>query len=61
MPIVDAGTIFGCGFAPFRGGPLTYARKRGIDAVVARLEELERRYGPRFAPDSGWSQVRAKP
>ncbi len=59
--LVDAGTIFGCGFAPFRGGPLTYARKRGIDAVVARLEELERRYGPRFAPDSGWSQVRAKP
>ena len=35
--LVDAGVIFGSGFAPFRGGPLTYARKRGIDAVVARL------------------------
>ena len=35
--LVDAGVIFGSGFAPFRGGPLTYARKRGVDAVVARL------------------------
>jgi 3-hydroxyacyl-CoA dehydrogenase / enoyl-CoA hydratase / 3-hydroxybutyryl-CoA epimerase len=56
--LIDAGTIFGSGFAPFRGGPLTYARKRGVDAVVARLTELSRRYGPRFTPDAGWSQVR---
>ena len=35
--LIDAGVIFGSGFAPFRGGPLTYARKRGVDAVVARL------------------------
>jgi 3-hydroxyacyl-CoA dehydrogenase/enoyl-CoA hydratase/3-hydroxybutyryl-CoA epimerase len=59
--LIDAGTIFGCGFAPFRGGPLTYARKRGVDAVVARLNELARRYGPRFSPDTGWSQVSVKP
>ncbi len=38
--LIDAGVIFGSGFAPFRGGPLTYARKRGVDAVVARLAEL---------------------
>jgi 3-hydroxyacyl-CoA dehydrogenase / enoyl-CoA hydratase / 3-hydroxybutyryl-CoA epimerase len=56
--LVDAGVIFGSGFAPFRGGPLTYARARGIDAVVARLTELEKRYGPRFAPDKGWSSLR---
>jgi 3-hydroxyacyl-CoA dehydrogenase/enoyl-CoA hydratase/3-hydroxybutyryl-CoA epimerase len=56
--LVDAGTIFGCGFAPFRGGPLTYARKRGVDAVIARLEELAHRYGPRFTPDTGWSLIR---
>jgi 3-hydroxyacyl-CoA dehydrogenase/enoyl-CoA hydratase/3-hydroxybutyryl-CoA epimerase len=59
--LIDAGTIFGSGFAPFRGGPLTYARKRGVDAVVARLTELARRYGPRFTPDAGWSQVSANP
>ena len=55
------GTIFGSGFAPFRGGPLTYARKRGIEAVISRLNDLARRYGPRFTPDTGWSQVSAKP
>jgi 3-hydroxyacyl-CoA dehydrogenase/enoyl-CoA hydratase/3-hydroxybutyryl-CoA epimerase len=55
--LIDAGCIFGSGFAPFRGGPLTYARKRGIDAVVARLRELSKLYGSRFEPDNGWSQV----
>ena len=55
--LIDAGCIFGSGFAPFRGGPLTYARKRGVDNVVARLQELSKKYGPRFNPDSGWSQV----
>src|SRR5688572_6008283 len=57
--LIDAGVIFGSGFAPFRGGPLTYARKRGVDAVVARLTELSRAYGPRFTPDKGWSELRA--
>jgi 3-hydroxyacyl-CoA dehydrogenase/enoyl-CoA hydratase/3-hydroxybutyryl-CoA epimerase len=52
--LVDAGTIFGAGFAPFRGGPLQYARNRGIEAVIARLRELQRRYGERFRPDDGW-------
>ena len=56
--LVDAGVIFGAGFAPFRGGPLQYARNRGIDAVIARLEELERTYGERFRPDPGWQLLR---
>jgi 3-hydroxyacyl-CoA dehydrogenase/enoyl-CoA hydratase/3-hydroxybutyryl-CoA epimerase len=55
--LLDAGVIFGTGFAPFRGGPLAYARSRGVSAVVARLEELERKYGERFRPDSGWRTV----
>ena len=59
--LVDAGVIFGSGFAPFRGGPLTYARKRGIDVVVARLEELTKAYGSRFTPDKGWTSLRTAP
>jgi 3-hydroxyacyl-CoA dehydrogenase/enoyl-CoA hydratase/3-hydroxybutyryl-CoA epimerase len=55
--LVDAGVIFGAGFAPFRGGPLTYVRKRGVDVVVARLKELAQTYGPRFTPDNGWSSI----
>lgn len=56
--LVDAGVIFGAGFAPFRGGPLRYARERGVDAVIARLEELQQTHGERFAPDPGWEAVR---
>jgi 3-hydroxyacyl-CoA dehydrogenase/enoyl-CoA hydratase/3-hydroxybutyryl-CoA epimerase len=57
--LIDAGCIFGSGFAPFRGGPLTYARARGVDAVVARLQELATKYGPRFTPDAGWTLVKS--
>ena len=55
--LLDAGVVFGTGFAPFRGGPLNYARTRGVGAVVARLTELELRYGTRFRPDAGWSAL----
>ena len=55
--LVDAAVIFGTGFAPFRGGPLRYARARGVAAVVARLEELAARYGERFQPDPGWTAI----
>ena len=52
--LIDAAVIFGTGFAPFRGGPLAYARTRGVKEVVARLGELSGRYGPRFTADPGW-------
>jgi 3-hydroxyacyl-CoA dehydrogenase/enoyl-CoA hydratase/3-hydroxybutyryl-CoA epimerase len=56
--LIDAAVIFGTGFAPFRGGPLAYARNRGVEEVVARLEELAARYGSRFRPDLGWSLLK---
>lgn len=56
--LLDAGIIFGSGFAPFRGGPLHDARRRGIDECTRRLTELTRRYGDRFTPDAGWSLLR---
>jgi 3-hydroxyacyl-CoA dehydrogenase/enoyl-CoA hydratase/3-hydroxybutyryl-CoA epimerase len=55
--LLDAGMIFGTGFAPFRGGPLHYARARGVPAIIARLEELAAKHGPRFRPDAGWSAL----
>jgi len=57
--LLDAGMIFGTGFAPFRGGPLHYARARGVASIVTRLEELAAKHGPRFKPDDGWSALRA--
>jgi len=59
--LADAAVIFGTGFAPFRGGPLAYARARGAAAIVTRLEELSSRHGPRFRPDAGWALIGAAP
>ena len=55
--LLDAGVIFGTGFAPFRGGPVNYARERGFDDVVAALKALKIRHGERFEPHSGWSTL----
>ena len=57
VDLVDAGVIFGTGFAPFRGGPIAYAKSRGVESCVARLRELEQRYGARFRADAGWSNL----
>ncbi|MFZ2508276.1 MAG: 3-hydroxyacyl-CoA dehydrogenase family protein, partial [Steroidobacteraceae bacterium] len=57
--LLDAGMIFGTGFAPFRGGPLHYARARGVAGIVARLEQLAARHGARFRPDAGWAALTA--
>lgn len=59
--LIDAAVIFGTGFAPFRGGPLMYARSRGVVAVQGRLQELAARYGERFQPDSGWQALQGQP
>lgn len=55
--LLDAGVIFGTGFAPFRGGPLNYARERGIENVVAALRKLADAHGDRYAPHAGWSSL----
>jgi 3-hydroxyacyl-CoA dehydrogenase/enoyl-CoA hydratase/3-hydroxybutyryl-CoA epimerase len=57
VDLLDAGAIFATGFAPFRGGPLQYAKERGIANVTARLKELSRTYGERFRPDPGWQRL----
>jgi len=52
--LLDAGVIFGTGFAPFRGGPIQYIRDTGIDAIRAKLDALASRHGERFKPRPGW-------
>jgi 3-hydroxyacyl-CoA dehydrogenase/enoyl-CoA hydratase/3-hydroxybutyryl-CoA epimerase len=46
----DIGAIFGFGFPPFRGGPLRHADDLGAARLVADLERLADRHGPRFTP-----------
>ncbi|MGH6740968.1 MAG: 3-hydroxyacyl-CoA dehydrogenase NAD-binding domain-containing protein [Bradyrhizobium sp.] len=52
--VVDGAMIFGTGYAPFRGGPLNYARTRGIENIVSALRTLAQKFGDRFTPDAGW-------
>jgi 3-hydroxyacyl-CoA dehydrogenase/enoyl-CoA hydratase/3-hydroxybutyryl-CoA epimerase len=47
---IDAALIFSIGFAPFRGGLLTYADNEGIGHIVDILEAFTQRYGQRFQP-----------
>jgi 3-hydroxyacyl-CoA dehydrogenase / enoyl-CoA hydratase / 3-hydroxybutyryl-CoA epimerase len=52
--LLDAGVIFGTGFAPFRGGPIQYIRDSGAEVLHAKLKVLQAKYGERFAPRPGW-------
>ena len=57
---LDAGVIFGTGFAPFRGGPINYIRAGGPAGVArmrARMQSLHQEFGDRFRPDPGWETV----
>lgn len=50
----DAALIFATGFAPFHGGPMHYAKRRGYKEIARRLEELHEKFGARFSPDTYW-------
>jgi 3-hydroxyacyl-CoA dehydrogenase/enoyl-CoA hydratase/3-hydroxybutyryl-CoA epimerase len=56
--LLDAGVIFGTGFAPFRGGPLQYARDRGIDDIVQALQKLSSESSGHINPHEGWEALR---
>jgi 3-hydroxyacyl-CoA dehydrogenase/enoyl-CoA hydratase/3-hydroxybutyryl-CoA epimerase len=55
--LIDAGVIFGTGFAPFRGGPLEYIRSSGADNLGKTMDQLQSKFGERFKKDEGWSGI----
>jgi 3-hydroxyacyl-CoA dehydrogenase/enoyl-CoA hydratase/3-hydroxybutyryl-CoA epimerase len=55
--LLDAGVIFGTGFAPFRGGPIAYIKSIGASTCIEKLNELEARHGKRFSPKAGWVEL----
>jgi 3-hydroxyacyl-CoA dehydrogenase/enoyl-CoA hydratase/3-hydroxybutyryl-CoA epimerase len=59
LDLLDAGVVFGTGFAPYTGGPIQYARSCGTDGIIGRLEKLASRFGPRFQPHSAWPEILA--
>ena len=55
--LLDAGMIFGTGFAPFRGGPMHHIDAVGAEVIYQQLQSLEKLRGKRFTPDSGWDAM----
>ena len=53
---VDAGMVYGTGFAPFLGGPMRYAQSLGETGISHSLSRLAETYGERFRPDAGWAR-----
>ncbi len=51
--LLDGGMIFATGFAPFRGGPLHYAKHFGHDKLNELFAKLEHQHGERFKSDTG--------
>lgn len=49
VPDANIGSIFGWGFAPFKGGTLQFINDYGVKEFVARAKELNKNYGARFA------------
>jgi len=52
---VDAGIVYGTGFAPHLGGPMRYIEDMG-ESLRHRLDRLAQEYGARFEPDEGWGR-----
>ena len=55
--LLDAGMIFGTGFAPFTGGPMSLLQKEGSAQFKQRLDQLAESYGERFAATPGWNSI----
>jgi 3-hydroxyacyl-CoA dehydrogenase/enoyl-CoA hydratase/3-hydroxybutyryl-CoA epimerase len=56
--LLDAGIIFGTGFAPFRGGPMNYSLQASVDDITQTMTEYGKLYGDRFNPVKGWEKIK---
>jgi len=53
VPDANIGSVFGWGFAPFKGGTLQFINDIGLSQFIIRANELESKYGKRFSvPES---------
>ncbi len=57
--LLDAGMIFGTGFAPFRGGPAYYAQSFDRSELDLQMADLASSIGERFTIDDGMAKLQA--
>ncbi|OGT45314.1 MAG: crotonase [Gammaproteobacteria bacterium RIFCSPHIGHO2_12_FULL_41_20] len=55
--LLDAGMIFGTGFAPFRGGPIHYAKTQGIHELYQQFVKQQEQRGDKVTPPVAWEEV----
>ena len=53
----DLGAIFGWGFAPWTGGPMSYIDTIGMEVFVRKAESLAQQYGARFNPPESFRDM----
>lgn len=47
--LLDAGMVYGTGFAPFRGGPIQYAKSQGINELYQQFVKQQESRGEKLA------------
>lgn len=52
--LLDAGMIFGTGFAPFRGGPIHYAKSQGIAELYQQFVQQQLAHGDKSPHADVW-------
>ena len=50
---IDLASVFGTGFAPFRGGIISYAESVGAKELATTLSSYAKKYGERYEPAPG--------
>ncbi|MGV6820456.1 MAG: 3-hydroxyacyl-CoA dehydrogenase NAD-binding domain-containing protein [Parvularcula sp.] len=55
----DLGAIFGWGFAPWTGGPMSYIDTVGVETFVKTADRLAEKHGARFAPSQMFKDLAA--
>ncbi|MEL7486452.1 MAG: 3-hydroxyacyl-CoA dehydrogenase NAD-binding domain-containing protein [Pseudomonadota bacterium] len=56
----DLGAIFGWGFAPWTGGPMSHIDTIGMENFVRKAESLAQKYGARFNPPQSFREMAEK-
>lgn len=57
--LLDAGMIFGTGFAPFRGGPIHYAKAQGIQELFEQFRKQQEAHGEKSQELKAWENTTA--
>ncbi|MDR3491774.1 MAG: 3-hydroxyacyl-CoA dehydrogenase NAD-binding domain-containing protein [Gammaproteobacteria bacterium] len=57
--LLDAGMIFGTGFAPFRGGPIHYAETQGVSDLYEQFVKLQTSRGAKASSLHEWETTEA--